>query len=675
MTKKLPAALGRPPWRPPLMTSAQPAKYWPVLWPIHDLVVTDLLVWILPTHKWTHIVRFVTVLGLIVGGGARLSLWILLLEEKEAERITTTISFESRRWKSVEADVLLSLARTVILSILAFCCWWIYWYYQTTLYAIHNKPWMNPQVPSIRRLELHAPLRLFDDIEQARRAACLPHQIAWNATPQTTPSSKSTNTTARRKIIVPKPPAPDGDATTYSTGTNTRPLTRNVLLLDSFGVWQFQLLSTVEEGLALVQNDSSSQGRRRRRRHDGDETTNDGDDEGDTAWAPIQVPGHWMLQEGVDDIPIYTNKKYPFPCHPPIVPRQNPTGVYKLPIVFPENAWRMTIPPPPSVNTMDEQQQHSCYEYSILLHGIESACFVYWNGQFLGFCKDSRLPSEFAIPLELLVQKQKNGSTTDAVLHLVMARWSDGSYMEDQDHWWMAGLHRSVELIRRPPRADILDYRVHATASRELTVAVQLRNHNHTHKEEDDRQTRTTTRRRYPHHHQLSLTARLYEDKQLTPDGDQWLPAREELWSQTQPVEYIPGTSTSTSTTTMAMTFQSSPLPQVQLWTAETPKLYTLLLIQSDPTTGETLQVESCRVGFRSIDISKEDGILRVNGRPITVCGINRHEHDPDHGKVVSLKRMKQDIVTLKRNNFNAIRTSHYPTHSSFYRLCDYYGM
>ena len=489
----------------------------------------------------THFIRFGVVLVALWGS----LLWILL----QQELATLLEGANAALWSwSVLAvcSVLLSLS-----------IWWIHHYYHTIFYAI-GKPWMNPQIPSMKRLEMHVPLRLYDDVDKARRAACLPHMVACNTTP------------------------PMGSGKMDLLGG----LTRNVWLLDSLP-WKFQLCSTVEDGLALVQQDTAAA------------ATGSNENSLGSNWASIKVPGHWMLQ-GFDDIPIYTNKKYPFPCTPPVVPRQNPTGVYKLAIDFP-SIWK-----------------HGDDEYTLLIHGMESACFVYWNGTLLGFCKDSRLPSEFTISKDLLLES----SDTPPILHLVVVRWSDGSYMEDQDHWWMAGLHRSVELIRRPSRADILDYRVRATAARELTVAVQLRCH--------ERKS------------QVILESRLYEDSQLTADGDKWHPAQRPLWSQTKE---IAADDDKSATTTLI--FESSTLPDVKLWTAETPILYTLVLIQSDATTGDTLQVETCRVGFRSIEI-RQDGVLRVNGEPITICGINRHEHDPDYGKVVSLDRMKQDIVTLK---------------------------
>jgi len=423
---------------------------------------------------------------------------------------------------------------------------------------------------------------------------------------------------------------------------SSMPLTPNVLLLDDMN-WKFQLLPTVEEALALVHRDIR--------------TTNANDNESTTTtseqdWSSIRIPGNWMLQ-GFDDVPIYTNQKYPFPCQPPIVPRQNPTGCYRLHISLPSD-WHA--------------EHHEDDQYSIVLHGIESACFVYWNGKELGFFKDSRLPSEFFIPRHLL--SLGDATNRDPVLHLVVARWSDGSYLEDQDHWWMAGIHRSVELIRRRPGADIVDYKVRSSASGHLSVSVKMR------------------KASVP----MLVTARLFADEQLTADGD-WKAASNEIWSQqklttTGGTATVASTNTSTesSSTTVTLAFKGR-IDNVQRWTAETPNLYTLVLEEERPsgTTSDVEgehdswlhdhknQVESCRVGFRTIDIT--NGVLRCNQEKIMICGINRHEHDPDHGKVVSLDRMKQDITVLKRNNFNAIRTSHYPAHSSFYKLCDFYGM
>lgn len=489
------------------------------VWPIHDLWANELLLWVLPTHLLTHLIKFVFGLLVLLAG----FLWFTIQRQVEEQTYYGYV---------------LSLFQWCLmgLSIPA----WVYWYYHGTLYA-HGKPWMDPTLPAVNRMEMHVPLRLFENAEKARRAACLPQLVS-----------------------------------------RIEDHTPNVLLLDHLD-WKFQLLSSVEDALLLVYRDNIN----------GNERWGTDEDGGD--WSPIKVPGNWMLQ-GFDDIPIYTNQKYPFPCQPPIVPRQNPTGVYKL---------RLSIPTEWYEYPLEEQQ------LSVLLHGIESACFVFWNGELLGLFKDSRLSSEFAIPTHLLEDE-----VGDIVLHIVVVRWSDGSYMEDQDHWWMAGIHRSVELIRRRPGADILDYHVSSPASGDLTVSVQLQ-------ELPSTPVLASTER--------IVTARLYADQQLTADGD-WKRAKEEIWSQSLNGE-----------NSTILQFKGQ-IPNVQSWTAETPNLYTLVLEQQ--SNNSVTQVESCRVGFRSIDIN--EGILHVNGKQIMICGINRHEHDPDHGKVVSIDRMKQDITTLK---------------------------
>jgi beta-galactosidase len=202
-----------------------------------------------------------------------------------------------------------------------------------------------------------------------------------------------------------------------------------------------------------------------------------------------------------------------------------------------------------------------------------------------------------------------------------------------------------VELVQRSVGADIMDYRVDATASGEINVKVQLRNSvsddsgggssRNIVSSEQDSSSRTRT-----------ITARLYADEQLTAEGD-WNMASQELWSKSTSITNT--TSTPNKENTSLVELQTV-LPNVKLWTAETPNLYTLVLEQSQSNGDDQVvvitQVESCRVGFRTIDIEK--GVLHVNGKRIMVCGINRHEHDPDHGKVVSLERMKQDITVLK---------------------------
>jgi beta-galactosidase len=333
--------------------------------------------------------------------------------------------------------------------------------------------------------------------------------------------------------------------------------TPNIWRLDSLE-WKFQFHMNVRDALKAIYSDSGQ-------------------------WDDMEIPSNWMLK-GYDR-PIYTNIKYPFPVVPPFVPMENPTGVYRLVFDLPK-PW----------------QDESSATYSLLLHGVESACFVYLNHELLGFSKDSRLACEFDCTNAMLKEGENE-------LHVVAIRWSDGSYVEDQDHWWMAGIHRSVELVRRPVGADILDYRVQADSDGHLGIVVDLK------------ESSVSNRR---------VVATLYCDAQLSPDGE-WK-SGDEVWT---------GEEVGEGTHCLVCGKVATP----KLWSAELPNLYTLTLSLVDPG-GRVTQVESCRVGFRTVDI--QHGVVLINGKRITVCGVNRHEHDPDHGKVVSVKRMQQDIEVMK---------------------------
>eukprot|EP00547_Thalassionema_nitzschioides_P008698 CAMPEP_0194231106 /NCGR_PEP_ID=MMETSP0156-20130528/44756_1 /TAXON_ID=33649 /ORGANISM="Thalassionema nitzschioides, Strain L26-B" /LENGTH=1110 /DNA_ID=CAMNT_0038963715 /DNA_START=337 /DNA_END=3669 /DNA_ORIENTATION=- len=370
-------------------------------------------------------------------------------------------------------------------------------------------------------------------------------------------------------------------------------LAPNVWNMDSCD-WSFTLKSSVENALALVQQKESAP----------------------ATWQPMPVPSNWTMDESVPDNPIYTNIRFPFPCVPPFVPDQNPTGVYRLKFDLPEK-WR---------------HQNSDDEYVIIFHGVESALFLYCNNKSVGYSQDSRLPASF----DLTPYLKQTGNT----VHAVVCRWSDGSYLEDQDQWWMAGIHRSVEIVRRSVRMDIDDIRVQNDMDGHLAVCIDLR-----------KGMGRCTRK---------IQVSLYDDTQTSARG--CFNAGEMVWSASDFLE-------NSATTYKVSTIITMP----KLWSSEQPHLYTLLVTLQDKKTREILQVESCRVGFRSVDI--RNGVLVLNGKPLTISGVNRHEHDPDTGKVVSLDRMIQDVELAKENNFNAIRTSHYPNSVSFYRLCDYYGL
>ena len=183
----------------------------------------------------------------------------------------------------------------------------------------------------------------------------------------------------------------------------------------------------------------------------------------------------------------------------------------------------------------------------------------------------------------------------------------------------MAGVHRSVEIIRRPKGADIMDYQVHADAQGRLQVSVDCRAVFPASQQQKQRK----------------VVARLYNDEQLSPDGSQWKQG-ELIWTSDS-------CSTNPAGTRIVL---ATKIASPRLWTAETPNLYTLTVALLDGGDDKEVQVESCRVGFRTVEIV--DGLIKVNGKKITICGVNRHEHDPDNGKVVSHDSMKLDIEILK---------------------------
>ena len=353
----------------------------------------------------------------------------------------------------------------------------------------------------------------------------------------------------------------------------------NICLLDPLH-WEFRLFDTVEGALESVrtlhQDTLPSSG-----------TTN--------GWHDMDIPSNWMMR-GFDK-PIYTNVKYPFTVMPPFVPHENPTGIYRLEFDLPE-PW----------HSIDS-------DYTLMFHGVESCCMIYLNHKLLGVSKDSRLPVE--------VDATHNMQLKANLLEVVVIRWSDGSYVEDQDHWWMAGIHRSVELIQKPRTCYIEDYRVQADASGLLSVVVELADQVVVRQHLADRQ----------------LVAKLYADVQTTADGD-WTPAGAPLWEKS--IRADEGDPQHPNTVTLVDT-----IANIQQWTAETPHLYTLVLSLCHVNdASKHYQVESCRVGFRTVEIV--GGCLTVNGKRITVCGVNRHEHDPDEGKVISLESMKKDIEIMK---------------------------
>jgi len=322
-----------------------------------------------------------------------------------------------------------------------------------------------------------------------------------------------------------------------------------------------------------------------------------------SGWKTIKVPAMWQA-EGYDQA-RYNNITYPHPANRPLIPHAtNPVGSYRRTVEVPAN-WS---------------------GQDVILHiGAAGSAYRVWvNGAEVGYSEDSKLPSEFDVTA-LLKPALKN------VIAIQIHRWSDGSYLEDQDFWRVSGIERSVYL-KAVPRTRLTDLFVHAGLDK------------------DDRHGLLST--------DVALTERAQplQLRMTLLDGDKVV--------ATQAATVAAGAA---RTETLA-----APVPDVRQWTAETPSLYTLLVELLD-ADGKLIQATPQRIGFRTVEIKR--GLVMVNGRPIVIRGVNRHEHDPETFHVMSEASMRRDIELMKRNNINAVRTSHYPNAELWYALADEYGL
>ncbi len=337
-----------------------------------------------------------------------------------------------------------------------------------------------------------------------------------------------------------------------------------------------------------------------------------------SGWDDIRVPANW--QEYGYGRPIYTNMRYPFPPNPPHIPHDyNPVGSYRRVFEIPAS-W-------------DGRE--------VFLHfdGVKSAFYVWVNGCKVGYSQDSMTPAEFNITRYLAPGRN--------VLAVEVYRWSDGSYLEDQDMWRFSGIYRKVYLFATP-KVHIRDFFVRSTLddlyqNGVLMIRPKLANY-------ADEPPRGWT-----------VQARLYNDRKESVLSEPLkIDASAILNEQYPQRDNVP------------FALMQTTIPGVKKWSDETPNLYTLVLSLHD-SDDKVVEAESCKVGFRKVEI--KDGQLLVNGRSVRLFGVNRHEHDPDHGRAIPFARMVQDIKLLKQNNINAVRTSHYPDDPQWYELCDLYGI
>ncbi|XP_024380788.1 uncharacterized protein [Physcomitrium patens] len=343
----------------------------------------------------------------------------------------------------------------------------------------------------------------------------------------------------------------------------------------------------------------------------------------DSSWGSLPVPSNWQVHG--HDRPIYTNIVYPFPINPPFVPSENPTGCYRTSFRVPSD-W-------------------TGRRLFLNFEAVDSAFYVWVNGAKIGYSQDSRLPSDWDIT-DCCHFGEEN------VLAVQVMRWSDGSYLEDQDHWWLSGIHRNV-LIYSKPQVMLADYFVKTDVENDFlsaTVKVEVT-------VEGPREMIANSKLCH-----YTTEAVLFEEFDF--QGDFKMPS-EAAHLQPQGLD-------SAMIGCHAHTILTAKLQGPKLWSAEHPNLYTLVVLLKDPS-GAVIDCEACRVGVRKISTRPKE--LLVNGEPVVIRGVNRHEHHPRLGKTNIEACMIKDITLMKQHNINAVRNSHYPMHSRWYELCDLFGL
>ncbi|MCI9537892.1 MAG: DUF4981 domain-containing protein [Eubacterium sp.] len=298
----------------------------------------------------------------------------------------------------------------------------------------------------------------------------------------------------------------------------------------------------------------------------------------------ISVPGVWQMA-GYDGHQ-YTNIRYPFPFDPPYVPQDIPCGAY--------------------VHTFSYQKEEKAPKVFLNFEGVDSCFYVWLNGVYVGYSQVPHATSEFDVTS--LLQEGEN------TLGVLVLKWCDGSYLEDQDKFRMSGIFRDVYLLKRPEKA-VRDYRMTTKVEKDrATVKMEFRF-------SQPVETEVTIEDKYG-----AVVAR----GEISQDG----------------------------------TLELNVLNPV-LWNTENPYLYTIIL-----ATKEEVIVD--HIGFRTIEI--KDKVIYFNGEKIKFRGVNRHDSDPETGFVVGVNQIKTDLTLMKEHNFNAIRSSHYPNAPYFYQMCDRYG-
>ncbi len=333
-------------------------------------------------------------------------------------------------------------------------------------------------------------------------------------------------------------------------------------------------------------------------------------------WDDITVPGNIEMQGY--GIPIYLDRGTPWTrgkeASPPAISHDyNPVGSYRKEFEI-AKLWQGR-------------------RVFLVFDGVQSAMYVWINGQKVGYSQDSMSPAEFDITPYIRVGKN--------ILAVEVYRWCDGSYLEDQDTWRLSGIFRKVYLFSTP-HVHIRDFSVRTDFCKDykdgfLQITTRIKDY----------------LRQCPKNYSIEL---MVYDRCKKPIFEKPL---------------AKGINFLKSGDETILDFEHR-VEQPLKWSAECPHLYTLVLTLKN-AEGVAVELLSRKFGFRKVEIT--NGQLLINGAAVLLKGVNRHEHDPDAGRAISIERMLQDIKLLKQNNINAVRTSHYPNAPEWYELCDLYGL
>ena len=370
-------------------------------------------------------------------------------------------------------------------------------------------------------------------------------------------------------------------------------------------------------------------------------------------WSSIPVPGLWTMQPESDvffDKPIYTNVQMPFEEQPPCVPEENPHGVYERDFDIPQS-WR---------------------DKRIVLHlgGYESVALIYINGMQVGLTKDSRLAAEFDVTK--FVHPGSN------IVRIDVTKWSDATFIEDQDQWWHGGITRSVKLFATN---KVFIERFYTTAGLDhnrTTGTLNIRAHIASIENQSiDGYSLRTSIEELPKVKGSELEATIKSftaplwterDEKLKRRSDEYFHGS--FWHGDMPEDARRAIAENEPWPAGAIEFDTS-IAKIKAWSAESPHLYTLHIELVDPA-GAVIEVSQQKIGFRSVVIDGQE--LLINGEPVIFYGINRHDFNRFTGRALTREDMREDLLELKRWNFNAVRTSHYPNDAAFLDLCDELG-